>query len=860
MKLARLRWHDATLPAVCLLSFIISASSICAQEAANGTIRGSIMDQRGQALQGASVALSSGTQVVRTGVTNAEGSYSWSGLPAATYSIEASAAGFASQFRQNVVLTAGGTTEVPFKLSVASVSEEVTVEAEADTSLASQLSPVKALLDAGSARSEITSQYIREFTSPVTDFSDIIQAAPGTVSWSNNGIGDGQAKIYFRGFVDDDYTMTWDGVPFEDANDPSHHSWAYVPAPAISYVDFDRSPGTASDVGPSNFGGSIHMFSPQLGDTRWVRASESYGSFNTQEYLGEFNSGLWGGSKANLWFEGHHMTSDGYLTNSPQVRTAGTLKFNYKATENTNVTAIGTVVIVDANTPNNDATRRQIHDHGDNYLLDSNQYNPDGTLNANWYRYYTYHVPTNFEIVTLTSNLGSGWRFDSKTYTYSYSNHQHYQNDQTSDLIAPTPYEAAVNATSAINKMNQYNRVGEIPTLSYASRFGVFRAGGWFEHTNTNRYQIKSNPSTWVDAAGTKNIKFHEFFITKAAQPFAEFQLVAIPRWTITAGLKDAYYNMNLKQYADGKTVGPLNGNAWVQHDAGYNSWLPSLEANYRIKDNWSVYGQYGKGSIIPFSAVFDVTGAEVVVTPPPTVASTYQGGSVLKLNRVSLDADVFHIHFVNQYSSFTPSSGPDAGFTYYYATPPSNTTGVEGEGNIAVGRGLSFFLNGTFGQAKYEASSGQAATATSPAAGASPSAWVALTPHDTESLGLTYQKKGWDMGFFNKRVGSRWNDAGCASTVAYPSCHQNVPLDPFWMNNLFLNYTIRKNSMWDQSKIKLSFNNLFDNHDVVAISPANTVTGSLVQYAQSPNDTIQQLPGRSVMITFQVGLNPREK
>ena len=40
-------------------------------------------------------------------------------------------------------------------------------------------------------------------------------------------------------------------------------------------------------------------------------------------------------------------------------------------------------------------------------------------------------------------------------------NHQHYQNDQTTDLLASTPIEAAVNATSGIDKMNQYNRIGD---------------------------------------------------------------------------------------------------------------------------------------------------------------------------------------------------------------------------------------------------------------------------------------------------------------------------------------------------------------------------------------------------------------
>lgn len=844
-------WRCVFVYAVALLIGTLSSSA----QGNLGSIQGVVTDVQNRPIQGASVAIVAPSQVERTAVTGAEGKFVVSGLSAGTYSVQTSAVGFATDERHAIVVAAGQMADVSVALSVASVAEEVTVEAEADTSIASQLSPVKAVLDAGSARTEITSGYISEFTSPVTDFSDIIQIAPGTVSWSNNGIGDGQAKIYFRGFVDDDYTMTWDGVPFEDANDPSHHSWAYVPAPAIGYVDFDRSPGTAADMGPANFGGSIHMFSPKLDDTMSARASESYGSWNTEQILGEVNSGLFGGKnpKNNMWFEGHHQTSDGYLTNSPQVRTAASLKFNHKISDNTNFTLIGTSVIVDANTPNNDTTRQQIQDHGDNYLLDSNQYNPDGSLNAQFYRYYTYHVPTNFEIATLTGDLGRGWKGDSKSYTYSYSNHQHYQNAQDSDLLAPTPIEEPVNATSGIDKMNQYNRVGEIGSVSYASHYGVFRAGGWWEYTPTNRYQIKSNPAQgFVHAPGLSAIKFHENFNITTAQPYAEFQLVSIPRWTITAGIKDAFFRMWLKQFADGKVVGNLGGNPWVTHAANYNSWLPSFEANFRIKNNWSVYGQYGRGSIIPFSSVFDVTGAQVAVTPPPTIASTYQGGTVLKLNRLSLDGDVYHIHFVNQYSSFTPSSGPDAGFTYYYATPPSNTNGVEGEGNLYLARGLSLFLNGTFGEAKYESSSGQAATATTPAVAPSPSAWVASAPHDTESLGMTFQQKAWDVGFFNKRVGNRWNDDG-----AY---HQVVPLDPFWMSNFFFNYTIRNGSRFDQSKIKLSVNNVLDSHDIATISPANSVSNSLVLYTPSPLDTLQLLPGRSVMITFQLGLSPKER
>jgi iron complex outermembrane receptor protein len=361
-----------------------------------------------------------------------------------------------------------------------------------------------------------------------------------------------------------------------------------------------------------------------------------------------------------------------------------------------------------------------------------------------------------------------------------------------------------------------------------------------------------------VDAPLIKNIKFHENFITQSVQPFVEYQLVAIPRWTITAGLKDAYYNMSLTQYADGKIVGPLGcptGSTPAscpnssKHSAGYNSWLPSIEANYRIKNNWSAYGQYGRGSVIPPSSIFDVTGAQVAVTPKPTVADTFQGGTVVKLNRVSFDSDVYYIHFQNPYSTYTVTSGPDAGLPYYYATSPSNTVGFEAEGNVSLTHGLSLFLNGTVGQAKYESSSGQPATGTSPAIPPSASAWVANAPHDTETMGLTYHDKMFDLGIFNKRVGTRWDDAG-------GGYHQNIPYDPFSMTNLFVNYTFRGHSIFDQSKVKLSVNNLTDNHDVVLIGAAKAASGSGVLYTPNSLDTMQLLPGRSVMMTFQLNLS----
>jgi iron complex outermembrane receptor protein len=128
--------------------------------------------------------------------------------------------------------------------------------------------------------------------------------------------------------------------------------------------------------------------------------------------------------------------------------------------------------------------------------------------------------------------------------------------------------------------------------------------------------------------------------------------------------------------------------------------------------------------------------------------------------------------------------------------------------------------------------------------------------------MGLTYQAKGVDFGIFGKRIGSRWADI--------KNYHQVIPEDAFWMNNLFLNYNVRGHSVFDGSKIKLSINNLFDDHSIVAIGAANDatlyngITGSKVkqslqQYSPSWNDSIQKQAGRAVMITFQLGLTRHE-
>jgi iron complex outermembrane receptor protein len=824
------------------------------QDVTGATLAGTVLDQAGKAILEATVVVKNdATGATRNVKTDAEGRFSATGLPPGSYTVEAVATGFAKNSK-SVQLAPSGVEDLSIPLSVASVSQAVTVEAT--VSLATQTAPSGNTLDATSAKTEISGTFIKNFTSPVSDFAEVVNLAPGAFSLNPNGIGLGQGKIYFRGFQDGQFTMTFDGIPFEDTNSPTHHSWANFPAQWIGSTDFDRSPGQASTFGPTNFGGSINLLSPDVQPSQDIRVTGSYGSFNTRLLEGDYDSGQFGHNRNNDFFiDIHQLLSDGYQTYNRQKRVAGDGKYQYRPSNKTTVTGYAGLVDIWNNTPNTtNPTRAQVAQYGVNYLLSGDPGTPTAP-NPYYYGYNFYHVQTDFEYIELNSDLGGGWRFDSRAYTTRYWNKQNYQNGPTVNITAAKP--------SGVDKLNGYRHVGDTLTLSQESKWGIFRTGFWYDWAYTDRYQIPSNILTWAD---TPLGNFHEHFTTQSIQPFAEYEWHAAPRLVITAGIKDANYMMSLNQYQDnGKTVGCLGGVAatapgtgapiciggvgFVTHSIDYNSWLPTITARYRVKGNWSVYGQFAEGSSIPPSSVFDVKNAQVLTPPKPTIAKTYQTGSVLKYNRWTLDVDAYYVHFQNGYDSYTD---PTTNEPVFVATGPSNTKGLEGESNIVIGHGVSLYLNASKGAAKYQTGKNY------PNGGL----WVADTPRDTEAAAILWQQSNWDVGIVNKRVGKMYNDNGSFNylingvTVPYP-VDQAINLNPFDITNVFVNYTIKNTSLIRGSKIGLAVNNLMNSHNVVGIIPFTAATAK-VAYAPNPGDQLNLLAGRSILVTLTVGYAPK--
>ena len=481
-------------------------------------VAGTVLDQAGQLLPNATVTIKNqATGAVRTAVSGPDGHFRADGVPTGFYSLTVSATGFETANRTQFEVALGKSDDLSISLAVGAVSQSI--EVTATVSLAAHTAPSQGSLEAHSAVSLISPHFIQNFVSPVGDYSDMVQMAPATFSVSANGPGLADTKIFFRGFKDGFYNMTFDGLPFNDTNDPTHHSWVFFPGPFIGSTLFDRSPGDATVIGPANSGGSINLLSKDLAADPLLQGTVSYGSFNTRLLELDYDTGPFGGKskKSNLLLDLHQLNSDGYQTYNYVTRWGGDAKYQYRINDRTILTAYSGIIDLASNAPNvKGPTRAAVAQFGDNYLLNNNPADPL------YYKYSWYQIPTDFDYIAINSGLGAGWRIEDKLYSDYYHNHQQYNG-------------SSITTTSGTDKLNAYRKWGNSFSAVHDSHFGTFRAGFWYEAAFTNRYQTPTDPRTWIDAAIPN---FHERFITQSAQPYAQYEYNITRRLTFTAGFK----------------------------------------------------------------------------------------------------------------------------------------------------------------------------------------------------------------------------------------------------------------------------------------------------------------------------------
>jgi hypothetical protein len=193
-----------------LLCFLGMASTVAAQ-ATTGTILGSVRDEQGGFIPGATITIRNvQTNLVRTGVTDSEGKYRFPNLPVGDYEVTVELPGFSKYVRSGITLLLNQDAVVDASLKPAALEETLTVTADAP------------LLNTTSAEVGVRFDTRRVADLPVINSRDVFSLALSAsgVSQLNSGqSGFASGTNYsVNGMRTRSNTFMIDG---QDSNDPS---------------------------------------------------------------------------------------------------------------------------------------------------------------------------------------------------------------------------------------------------------------------------------------------------------------------------------------------------------------------------------------------------------------------------------------------------------------------------------------------------------------------------------------------------------------------------------------------------------------------------------------------------------------
>lgn len=717
------------------------------------------------------------------------------------------------------------------------VSELVVTGASAAVTAA----PTKTPLEATEPMSIIDRKTIDQFIPTTADYTQIINLSPSVSGTSFNGPGLGEAKSVIRGFQDGQYNITYDGIPWGDANGPTHHSTSFFPSSTIGAVVVDRGPGQADQMGVANFGGSVNIFSPEVSDERGGSQSVTAGSWSTYESVTKLSTG-----------DIDQLNGAHFLFNFQELGTAGALSLN-KATAS-NQFFRGVIPIVDSwkltllgtwnytrihTNDNAGATLAQVALYGKNFALDNNKANPT------YYGYNLVDKHTYFNYAKINGDVTSSLKLENTIYSYYYKNDTESALDPTlsvADIASKTGLAitqvpggkpVANGDVPGYTKLNVYKIYGDILHLDQELPFGTIKAGVWLETADTGpraRYDYDSTLSlnNWTNkvvdyrqkviAGVPQYLEYQQQSGWHQYEPFIDFEWKVTPDLTLTPGIKYVHENLFVNSDVNQKSRQPF-------HDSHlFTQTLYFFTGNYKIRDNLSAYAQYATGFLVPDISVTQVVNPQLSQLQPQK-STNYQTGVVYHGSRFTVDADLYYIDFKNKLQTASVTD-PIAGLeTVNFNLGGATYKGIEGSATFQATDRVFFFANGSINSAK---ALGANTTINGVPVTVVGGKQISKAPESTAAVGVYYQDEHWTASLINKYTGVQWGAEG--EPAAYK-------INGYNSADLTLVYR------FDRYRIEGAIYNIGNSQAVTSISPGKTV----------PYDQYYYQPERNYQVSLKV-------
>ena len=716
-----------------------------------------------------------------------------------------------------------------------------------------QSTPITASVHTTEPQAIVSRSIIEDSVAPTADYAQVILLTPGAslAPSSGNGVGLGDAKITLRGFTDGHYNITYDGIPFSDSNDPTHHSTSYFPDGTYERIIVDRGPGSATDLGQASYGGNVHIISREATDNFFAEAQGVYGSFNTALARMTVNSGTidsLGGLK--IIAVGEYKRTDGALSNQPGWWANGFIKIEKPLGDNAKFSFLSSYnqSLFNQSDAAGGATATQVALYGMQFgaVAPSNaaaSLYPNARSDWNWQ-----NKTTDMEIARLQWNVSSNISIDNKLYTYFYKNFTLSTEDSTTQCNVLSTASQCIGSAAAPNgaafanvkaagtglggsggatvagdipgytKVNQYRNWGDILQVDVTTGIGILKVGMWYEHSQSHRYRYDYDFTQGAQNGGIGNY-FFDFGIMndganwnyKEKNTTANTMLNGQP---VPAYIKyDEYTSWNqiqgfgefeFKLLNDTLTITPgvkvqnftrmidtpiaaQSSRRGIVAQQSYKPTLPYATINYLIKPNFSVYAQFAKGFLIPALSL--------------SLETKGANNAAVPLNPTPTRTTNYQVGFV--YAGDRLNVDADG---YYIqasnstAIDPTNSNNVVLNANPAIYKGLEgqvsyVFMKGLTGIANATVMSSKDAVT---------GLWLQNAPNYTAMIGAVYNSGRFKLSYLHKFTGRQWVDA--ANTVS---------LAPY-------SYGVLSGSVaFGQITVGVTINNVFNDRSVLSQSGA---------------------------------------
>lgn len=674
---------------------------------------------------------------------------------------------FAKRLTGILVASTFPTTLWAYDLGAVSTGSGGSAQNQVPVDAAPAVAPTQGSLTATEPQSVISQQFLENTQTGMSNYIEAAGIAPGVWSYSPNGPGgNDNPGLSVRGFQDGQYNVLFDGIPFSDGADFTHHATSYMTNEDTGSVIVDRGPGRASTIGDATFGGTIYTDSKNPLSDPGATVRLQQGSFDSRLTGFQFDTGVmqnYGDTSAFIDY--NHYTTDGALTNSSMRRSNFFAKLIKPLSDNTTLTLVAM---------QNDsyqhaslgATSAQIAQYGSNYGL-----NLDPTNQA-YVGYNSDHFTSNLDYIDLKSRQDN-WLFDNKLYTNSYA----HMAMQAADPNGATPNGTVNGANNipGVTGLTQYTSYGDVFKAVDSLGNDDLGMGLWAERQIHHSWNNQVDLTTGSMLSGNGTPGNEETSALNTFQPYVEYVWRPNDQWAITPGVK--FDDINRTQLLVGT----------YSNSATYTAVLPSLDVHYYLNDHWSAYGQAAEGFVAP---LLSYLGGADPASIAPQKTNNYQIGTVFKTRELTLSGDFFYITNNNLIQQVSISPG---GLPVYQNAGAVQYRGIEGEATYSLGSGFNLYGNYSF-----EETSAAAATP------------ILNAPMVTSAAGLLYNQGAANASLIAKEIGSR--------ITGQDAFNNNVTLGSYTVVNFAAGYKLGTLDGWARnSVIQFQIDNVFNRTDIIA-------------------------------------------